>query len=125
MTRFIWKYYVTHKFSSVTKDILQTLRNPRTVHMQTVCTRLPLSLLTQEPGIKANDLYIIVYAGTSTKPLSPGCGDANVINLFKQIFIIYLPLQHRPVALGWRVSITMCTCNRVSHYFCAEFYVNL
>ena len=45
------------QISSVTKKILQTLRNPRTVRMQMVCTRLPVSLLTQEPGIKAYDLY--------------------------------------------------------------------
>ena len=33
----------------------------------------------------------------SQKPLSLGCGDANVINLIKQTFITYIPLQHRPV----------------------------
>ena len=42
--------------NSVSHLILRN-KNPTTVHSQTVCTRLPLSLLTQEPGIKANDLY--------------------------------------------------------------------
>ena len=38
------------------KEILQTPRNPRTVRMQTVCTRLRLYLLTRALD-QANDLY--------------------------------------------------------------------
>ena len=56
-----------------------------TLYKQTMCTRLPCSLLTQEPGIKANIysvIYIIVHAG---------CGDPNVFN---QTPLIYMPLQY-------------------------------
>ena len=40
------------------------------MYKQTMCTRLPCFLLTQEPGIKANIyavMYIIVHADTSKK----------------------------------------------------------
>ena len=62
--------------------------------------------------------YCLYYS--TRKPLSPGCGDVNVMNLFSQTFIIYMPLQHRPVAPGWRVSrtsVAMCTCTTVDHEF--------
>ena len=42
---------------------------------------------------------------------SPGCGDANVINVFNQTFIIYMLLEHRPVIPGQsvsRTSVAMC-----------------
>ena len=88
--------------------------------LQTVCTRLPVPLLTQEPGIKAMQI-------PPQKPLSPGCGDAN---LFKQTFIIYMPLQHRPVALGWSLNNSVYMYQSRPLFLqltwtCAEFYVNL
>ena len=49
--------------NKVTKEILQTPRNSRTVCMQTVCTRLPL---TKNLG-PSLIIYIIVHADTSKK----------------------------------------------------------
>ena len=49
------------KFSSVTNEILLT---SRTLHMKTVCTRLPLSLLTHEPAIKANLCHDLIYTAS-------------------------------------------------------------
>ena len=64
------------------------------------------------------------------KPLSPGCGHANVINLFNQTFRIYIPLQHRPVTPGWRVSRTVFMYQSRPKFLQltrtpVEFYVNL
>ena len=54
------------------------------------------------------------------KPLSPSRGDANVNKLFNQTFVIYMPLQHRLVAPGWRVSRTLVgtyTFTRAGHEY--------
>ena len=59
---------------------------------------------------------------------SPCCGDANVISVFNQAFIIYMPLQHRPVTPGWRVSRTFVQIHvqyQQPTWILAQFYVNL
>ena len=93
----------------VTKITKTTVRHP--IQMVGVETIWKLHTLT----VMNSCLYY-----SARKPLSPGCGDANVINLFSQTFIIYMPLQHRPVGPGWRVSrtlVAMCTCTRADHEF--------
>ena len=85
--------------------------------MQTVCTRLPLSLLTQEPGIKANDLYHSACRHLQEN-LYHLVVEMQMLWIFQANFYNIHWLQHRSVAPGWRVSITVCTCTRVGHNFC-------
>ena len=68
MTGIFLKYQVTH--NSVMKEFIP--RNLRTVHIQIVSTRLPLSLPTQEPAYGtvtktslSYDLHYSAYVGTS------------------------------------------------------------
>ena len=82
-------------FNSATNETLQTPRNP--VCIKTVCIRLPLSLLTQEPGIKE-----MIHVNSVCRHLEENFYHpvVEMRNLFSQTFIIivYMPFQHRPIA---------------------------
>ena len=144
MTGIVLKYQITHKFQWCNEGDFTDSKN---VHMQIVlyqtprldhpqatqislqlqdkvwewprdkATRLPLSLPTQEPGIKPNLCHDLYYSACSHLQEN-SCWDANVIN--------YMQLKHRAVTPGWRVSGTFVHAHvqyQQLTWTPAEFYV--
>lgn len=62
MTGFLGNMKWPIKFNNVMETLQTKKRFSKTLHIKTVCTKLPLSLLTQEPWIKTDLCHDLYYS---------------------------------------------------------------